>query len=100
MEIVEPPGSDVTGDELATLEGAVREAEPAFLADLERLVNIDCGSYTPEGVDEVGRFVAGFLSDIGAAVEARPDPDGKFGSTIIGRFDGEPGGRRIVMVGH
>jgi glutamate carboxypeptidase len=100
MEIVEAPGSDVTADELAKLEAAVREAEPAFLADLERLVNIDCGSYTPEGVDEVGRFVAGFLSDIGAAVEARPDPDGKFGTTIIGRFDGEPGGRRIVMVGH
>ena len=30
---------------------------PAYLADLERLVNIDCGSYTPDGVDEVGRWV-------------------------------------------
>src|SRR6186997_203763 len=100
MEIVEAPGSEVTADELAQLEAAVREAEPAFLADLERLVNIDCGSYTPAGVDEVGRFVAGFLSDLGGAVEARPDAAGKFGSTIVGRFDGEPGGRRVVMVGH
>ena len=25
-----------------------------FLADLERLVNIDCGSYTKAGVDAVG----------------------------------------------
>ena len=100
MEIVEAPGSEVTADELAKLEGSIRDAEPAFLADLERLVNIDCGSYTPEGVDEVGRFVAGFLSDIGANVEARPDPAGKFGSTIVGRFEGQPGGRRIVLVGH
>jgi glutamate carboxypeptidase len=100
VEIVEAPGSEVTADELAQLEAAVREAEPAFLADLERLVNIDCGSYTPDGVDEVGRFVAGFLADLGGAVEALPDPARKFGSTIVGRVDGDPGGRRVVMVGH
>jgi glutamate carboxypeptidase len=100
VDIVEAPGSDVTAEELVALEAAIREAEPAFLADLERLVNIDCGSYTPGGVDEVGRFVAGFLSDAGADVEARPDPDGRLGSTIVGRFAGDPGGRRIVLIGH
>jgi glutamate carboxypeptidase len=100
VDIVEAPGSVVTAEELASLEAAIREAEPSFLADLERLVNIDCGSYTPGGVDEVGRFVAGFLSDAGADVEARPDPDGRLGSTIVGRFAGDPGGRRIVLIGH
>jgi glutamate carboxypeptidase len=100
VDIVEAPGSEVTSDELTRLEAAVRATEPAFLADLERLVNVDCGSYTPDGVDEIGRFVAGFLSDLGADVEARPDPAGRLGSTIVGRFNGAPDGRRIVLIGH
>ena len=42
--------------ELDAIRAAVDAARPAFLADLERLVNIDCGSYTKAGVDEVGRW--------------------------------------------
>jgi len=100
METATAPGSAVAEDELRDLEAAIRAAEPAFLADFERLVNVDCGSYTPEGVDEIGRFVAGFLSDLGAEVEARPDPAAKFGSTIVGRFRGKAGGPRVVLIGH
>jgi glutamate carboxypeptidase len=95
-----PPGSGVADTDLAALREAIAAAEPAYLSDLERLVNTDCGSYTPEGVDEVGRFVAGFLAELGAEVEARPDPAGKLGSTIVGRLSGEPGGPRIVLIGH
>ena len=47
---------------------AVAAAEPAFLADLERLVNTDCGSYTKAGVDAVGRL------DGRAAADARASP--------------------------
>lgn len=94
-------GNPVTDDELAAIEASVRAAEPAYLADLERLVNIDCGSYTPEGVDEVGRFVAGRLAELGAAVEARPDPSGRLGSTIIGTWRGAAGaGPRLLLIGH
>ena len=100
METVTAPGSGVADAELTALESAIRDAEPSFLADFERLVNIDCGSYTPEGVDEIGRFVAGFLSDIGADVEARPDPTGRFGSTIVGRLAGAADGPRVVLIGH
>jgi hypothetical protein len=73
VERITAPGAGVADAELTELAGAIEAAEPAFLADLERLVNIDCGSYTPEGVDEVGRFVAGCLADLGADVEAPPD---------------------------
>src|SRR6187551_2557317 len=100
METISAPGSGVADRELTELAGAIEAAEPAFLADLERLVNIDCGSYTPEGVDEVGRFVAGFLADLGADVEARPDPAGSLGATIVGTLRGEAGGPRIVLIGH
>jgi glutamate carboxypeptidase len=94
-------GGGVTDGELAAIESAVRSAEPAYLADLERLVNIDCGSYTPEGVDEVGRFVAERLAELGAAVEARPDASGRLGSTIIGTWQGSAGsGPRLLLIGH
>ncbi len=103
MDTLTAPGGAVADPELASLEAAVRAAEPAFMADLERLVNIDCGSYTPEGVDEVGRFVAGFMAEHGGRVEVRPDPAGTRGATVIGTWDGErgtAGGPRILLIGH
>ncbi|HEY3164408.1 MAG TPA: M20 family metallopeptidase [Candidatus Limnocylindrales bacterium] len=93
----------ITDAELTTIEAAVRADEPAFLADLERLVNVDCGSYTPAGVDEIGRFVAGFMRANGGRVEARPDPDGRLGATVIGTWDGPRatvGAPRILLIGH
>jgi glutamate carboxypeptidase len=92
-----PPVAD---PELDALRAAVAADFPGYLADLERLVNIDCGSYTPAGVDEVGRFVAEFLTELGATVEVRPDPAGRLGATVIGTFAGSPGGARVLLIGH
>src|SRR3954449_7538262 len=103
METLSQPAAGVAPAELDALEAAVQLAEPAYLADLERLVNIDCGSYTAEGVDEVGAFVAAFLEGIGARVERRPDPDGRLGATVIGTWDrdrGTAGGPRLLLIGH
>jgi glutamate carboxypeptidase len=97
------PGSGVGADELTRIEADVRAAEPAFLADLEGLVNTDCGSYTPDGVDEIGAFVGRFLAGTGARVERRPDPAGRLGATVIGTWDGErgtPGAPRLLLIGH
>jgi glutamate carboxypeptidase len=96
--------TEITGPdavlELDALRASIAADFPAYLADLERLVSIDCGSYTPEGVDEVGRWVSAFLEDVGADVEVRPDPNGRYGSTVIGTFSGAPGGARVLLVGH
>ena len=103
MDIQTHPGGSVADAELSALEAAIRAAEPAFLGDLERLVNIDCGSYTPAGVDEVGRFVGAFMTDAGAHVEVRADPAGTRGATVIGTWDGDratAGGPRILLIGH
>jgi glutamate carboxypeptidase len=101
METIAPPGAGVTAEELAALETAVRAAEPAYLADLERLVNIDCGSYTPAGVEEVATFVSAFLGELGAEVVRHPDPGGRLGPTIVGTVNGRAGaGPRILLVGH
>src|SRR5689334_8041176 len=96
------PGSTVDAEELTSLEAEIRAAEPEFLANLERLVNTDCGSYTPAGVDEIGRFVAGFLESAGAAVETRPDPAGRLGATVVGTWAGDratAGGPRLLLIG-
>ncbi len=93
-----PPLPSTT--ELDGLRAAIGADLPAYLADLERLVNIDCGSYTPDGVDVVGRWVTEFLTELGATVETRPDPAGRLGATVIATFDGRPGAPRVLLIGH
>ena len=101
MTLTAAPGSLVTADELQRIESTVQAGLPAFLADLERLCSIDCGSYTPAGVNEVGTWVAAELESMGATVERRPDAGGRFGDTVIGTFEGRPGaGPRILLIGH
>src|SRR5436190_23698975 len=88
-------------DELAALHATVQAGLPAFLADLERMCNIDCGSYTPAGVNRIGDLVAAELAALGAHVERRPDPKGRYGDTVIGTFDGAQGaGPRVLLIGH
>ena len=86
--------------ELDALRAAIGADLPVYLADLRRLVSIDCGSYTRAGVDEVGRWVGAFFTDLGATVEARPDPAGRLGDTIVATFDGRAGGPRVLLIGH
>ena len=86
--------------ELDALRAVVGADIPAYLVDLAGLVNIDCGSYTPAGVDAVGRWVAAFLADLGAEVEHRPDPDGRLGDTLLATFHGRADGPRILLIGH
>lgn len=95
------PGALVRDDELSTLETSIAEALPRYLADLERLVNTDCGSYTPTGVNDVATWVAAAYADLGATVERRPDPSGRYGDTVVATIDGRPGaGPRLLLIGH
>jgi glutamate carboxypeptidase len=94
------PLSTPSSTELDALRSAVATDLAAYLEDLQELVNIDCGSYTLSGVDEVGRFVTAFLRELGATVEARPDPESRFGSTIIGHLHGPAGAPRVMLIGH
>jgi glutamate carboxypeptidase len=103
MDTLTEPGTGVGAEGLMSLEAAIRADEPSYLRDLERLVNIDCGSYTPAGVDEVGAFVGEFMAAAGARVERRPDPAGRLGATVIGTWDGDratAGAPRLLLIGH
>jgi glutamate carboxypeptidase len=93
--------SDLVSDsELEALRVAVATAEGAFLADLERLVNVDCGSYTKAGVDEVGRWVAGRMRALGG--EVRSEQNAELGDTVVGTWDGgaDAGDGRLLLIGH
>ncbi len=92
------PSELLTDDELAGLQRAVTATLDDYLADLARLVNVDCGSYTKAGVDEVGRWTADRLRALGATVETHPHAT--LGDTVVGRFDGTPGGPRLLLIGH
>ena len=90
----------VAAAELEALRAAVERARPAYLADLERLVNLDCGSYTKDGVDEVGRWVRARLESLGASVTVHPNDLG-LGDTVIGELAGnDPTGPTLLAIGH
>ncbi len=65
-------------------------------------MNIDCGSYTPEGVNRVADVVADALGELGASVERqvhRPDAGRpQLGDLVVGRIEGD--GPRLLLIGH
>jgi glutamate carboxypeptidase len=94
-------GSAVDDSELDRLRGTIEAGLPIYLAELERLVNTDCGSYTRDGVNEIGHWTAGAFEQLGATVERRPDPEGRLGDTIVARWERSPGdGPRVMLIGH
>ncbi|CAN5652243.1 M20 family metallopeptidase [soil metagenome] len=90
--------ADLSTPGLAELRRTVESFLPDFLRDLERLVNVDCGSYTKSGVDEVGSWTAARLEALGARVERRPDSD--LGDTVVGTFEGHSTGPTVLLIGH
>src|SRR5213593_479200 len=87
---------------LSTLREAVARRFDRYLAELEQLVNIDCGSYTPDGVDQVADRVASALGQLGATVErtahAPAAGERQLGDLVVGRLAGE--GPRVLLIGH
>jgi glutamate carboxypeptidase len=74
-----------------------------YVAALERMVNVDCGSYSPEGVNAIADLCQSRFRANGWDVErvtAPAQPDGsRLGDLVIGRIAGS-GSTRILMVGH
>ena len=90
----------VTPTELTRLSSILRAMLPDYMADLERLVDIDCGSYTKSGVDEVGSWVQRAFAELGARVEVTPhaEPHGDTVTGILG--DNDAHGPTVMLVGH
>ncbi len=94
------PAVLLTPREIAALRAAVEAAEPAFIADLERLVNTDCGSYTKAGVDVIGRWTAERLRALGGRVTTHRNDQG-LGDTVVAELVGsDPHGPVLLCIGH
>jgi glutamate carboxypeptidase len=71
-----------------------------FLAELEAMVNVDCGSYSPDGVNVIVDRCEARFRDHGWEVERRPhDGRPRLGDLLIGTLRGS-GGPNVLLVGH
>ncbi len=84
--------------DLEALRAHLEVALPEYLRDLERLVNVDCGSYTKAGVDEIGRWAEQRLGELGASVVRHANTE--LGDTIVGTFERDQDGPTVLMIGH
>ena len=89
--------------EAPVLRSLVAARYDAFVEDLRTMVNIDCGSYTPSGVNAVADLCEARFRTGGWEVERTPHaPSGgepRLGDLVIGRLRGA-GGPRVLLVGH
>jgi glutamate carboxypeptidase len=73
-----------------------------FVAALEQMANVDCGSYSP-GVNVIADMCETRFRDHGWEVERRPhapiDGEPQLGDLLIGRLRGT-GGPNLLLVGH
>ena len=91
----------LVGDsELVAIRARIGAAEPDLLADLADLVNVDCGSYDRDGVNEIATWMVAFLARIGGEVTRHADPAGALGDTVEAVFQGLPSGPRALVIGH
>jgi len=87
-----------------TLRDIATRRYEEFVAALEAMVNVDCGSYTPAGVNEIADLCEQRFQANGWEVERRQHQPGdgddpQLGDLLIGRLRGA-GGPDVLLVGH
>lgn len=86
------------GGTLRELEQA-EQAMSAYLADLEAIVNIDSGTYTIEGINRVGAYLAERFQ--GWGFSTRFEQQTQYGNHLIATRQGShPTGPRLLFIGH
>jgi glutamate carboxypeptidase len=84
---------------------AADEAYPRYLEDLRTLVNVECGTYLPTGVNRVADLMQERFAGAGWSVERIPhrptDGQTPLGDVLVATLEGsDPEGRRVLLVGH
>jgi glutamate carboxypeptidase len=86
-----------------SLERHAVERYDEFISTLERMVNVDCGSFSPDGVNEIADLCQARFENAGWKVERtehRPaDGESQLGDMVIGQLEGA-GRTRVLMIGH
>ena len=74
-----------------------------FVEALREMVSIDCGSYSPEGVNQVADLCEARFKERGWTVERTPhlpaEGEPQLGDLVVGRLEGS-GGKNTLLVGH
>lgn len=73
-----------------------------YVEDLSTLVNVDCGTYVPDGVNRVADVMQRRFEDRGWSVERIPhraESGPRLGDVIVATVRGHGGGR-VLLVGH
>ena len=72
------------------------------MAAIEKVVNIDSGTFNAEGVREVGRFFEKELQALGFATRWIPMPEAmhRAGHLLAERVSPKPSGKRVLLLGH
>ncbi len=74
-----------------------------FVAALRAMVDVDCGSFTPEGVNVIAEMCLDRFEAGGWKAERVPHVpqvgEPQLGDLVIGRLEGR-GGPRVLMIGH
>jgi glutamate carboxypeptidase len=69
----------------------------AYLSDLERIVNIDSGTFDRDGVNEAGAYLRAILTDLGCEITMHPHDE--LGDNFVATLKGT-GTRRLMLLGH
>jgi glutamate carboxypeptidase len=106
------PTPNANGPDLAAIRKLAEDCYDSYLADLRTLVDIDCGTFVPAGVNQVADLMAERFGSTGWSVERIPQasspagrelPD-RYGDILVATLEGSPsiGGprRRVLMIGH
>jgi glutamate carboxypeptidase len=83
-----------------TFRDLAQDRSPEFLEELETMVNVDCGSFSPAGVNRIADRCERRFVEHGWEVERRShDGEPPLGDLLIGRLQGA-GGSNVLLVGH
>lgn len=91
---------------IESIRAAAQARYDRYLEDLRTLVNIDCGTYLPAGVNQVADHMQTRFAEEGWAVERIPHRPGEglpqLGDVLVAtcRPDWGGGTRRVLLVGH
>jgi glutamate carboxypeptidase len=99
------PASGQQAPDLPAIRKLAEDCYDSYLADLRALVNVDCGTYIPSGVNRVADLMQERFAARGWSTERFPhQPQGdepRLGDVLVATRRGAPeDGRRILLVGH
>ena len=93
----------MTRPDTGRINGAAAARHDEFVSALERIVNVDSGSFTPDGVNEVVDRCRERFESRGWSIERtahEPEPgERRLGDLLIGRLEGA-GGPSVLLIGH